>query len=390
MPAVSDTEGLVLNHGTRPFAEVAKGYTRFRNGDVIFAKITPCMENGKIAIATDLSNGIACGSTEFHVLRPRPNILPEYLWHFLRQKSFRENAERHMTGAVGQRRVPIRFLQSSMIPLPPIGEQNRIIAKLTVLLGRTKGARNDLDHVAKLVPRYKQAVLASAFSGELIKQNFLVDTKPLSQAVRTLDQGWSPKCEKISSDNPNDWAVIKTTAVQSINFLPGENKVLPASLAPRPRIQIDIGDVLITRAGPRNRVGITCVVKTTRPRLMLADKIYRLKLREHLADPTFITLMLNSPEALRLIEDIKTGTSDSGLNLTQDKFLGLPLPIPSLAAQYETVQRVGIAFRQIDQILVEATKANALLDRLDEAILAKSFRGALLASDSSKYLMVAE
>ena len=277
-----------------------------------------------------------------------------------------------------------------MIPLPPIGEQNRIIAKLTVLLGRTKGARNDLDHVAKLVPRYKQAVLASAFSGELIKQNFLVDTKPLSQAVRTLDQGWSPKCEKISSDNPNDWAVIKTTAVQSINFLPGENKVLPASLAPRPRIQIDIGDVLITRAGPRNRVGITCVVKTTRPRLMLADKIYRLKLREHLADPTFITLMLNSPEALRLIEDIKTGTSDSGLNLTQDKFLGLPLPIPSLAAQYETVQRVGIAFRQIDQILVEATKANALLDRLDEAILAKSFRGDLLASDSSKYLMVAE
>src|SRR5438045_619195 len=76
MPAVSDVEGVILPHESRPFAEVARGYTRFRDGDVIFAKITPCMENGKIALAAGLTGGIGCGSTEFHVLRARGAVLP--------------------------------------------------------------------------------------------------------------------------------------------------------------------------------------------------------------------------------------------------------------------------------------------------------------------------
>ncbi|RZM07795.1 MAG: type I restriction endonuclease subunit S, partial [Pedobacter sp.] len=70
MPSVSDSLGIITEHLERPFSAVSKGYTRFMNGDVIFAKITPCMENGKIAIAKNLLNGAACGSTEFHVLRP--------------------------------------------------------------------------------------------------------------------------------------------------------------------------------------------------------------------------------------------------------------------------------------------------------------------------------
>lgn len=71
MPAVSDVTGEIESLQTRRFSEVSKGYTHFQSGDVIFAKITPCMENGKIAVARDLTNGLACGSTEFHVLRPR-------------------------------------------------------------------------------------------------------------------------------------------------------------------------------------------------------------------------------------------------------------------------------------------------------------------------------
>src|SRR5216683_4594998 len=65
MPTVSDVDGIILPHDVKQFSEVSKGYTRFRDGDVIFAKITPCMENGKIAIAQGLAGGMACGSTEF-------------------------------------------------------------------------------------------------------------------------------------------------------------------------------------------------------------------------------------------------------------------------------------------------------------------------------------
>ena len=77
MPVVCEQDGIINSHGTRPLEEVWKGYTHFQNDDVIFAKITPCMENGKIAVAGELHNGIACGSTEFHVLRSLGGVLPK-------------------------------------------------------------------------------------------------------------------------------------------------------------------------------------------------------------------------------------------------------------------------------------------------------------------------
>src|SRR4051794_10976749 len=80
MRSVSEVDGTIVGHSAKPFSEVANGYTRFRTGDVIFAKITPCMENGKIAIAKNLIGDRACGSTEFHVIRPKGEILAEYLW----------------------------------------------------------------------------------------------------------------------------------------------------------------------------------------------------------------------------------------------------------------------------------------------------------------------
>src|ERR1039458_4305993 len=167
MPAVSDTDGVILGHDAKPFRDVAKGYTRFRERDVIFAKITPCMENGKSAVATDLHGGMACGSTEFHVLRSKDAILPEYLWRFLRQKTFRDDAERHMTGAVGQRRVPAQYMKDANIPLPSVLEQSRIVAMLGTLFERSKNAREELGHLPRLVQRYREAILASAFRGDL-------------------------------------------------------------------------------------------------------------------------------------------------------------------------------------------------------------------------------
>jgi type I restriction enzyme, S subunit len=302
-------------------------------------------------------------------LKPKPGIDARYIYYALRAINLPDKGySRHM-----------RFLRASYFPICALGEQQRIVTKLDGMLARSTSIRDELDRVPKLVAQYKRAILKAAFSGEIILQDFSGYIRPISQIVRTLDQGWSPKCEDFSSASPEQWAIIKTTAVQPISFLPAENKVLPGSLTPRPRIQIAVGDVLITRAGPRSRVGITCVVKQSRPRLMLADKVYRLKLRDELADPTFVAFMLNSPQALRLIEKMKTGTSDSGLNLTQEKFLGLSIPIPSLPEQRAIVANVETAFHQIDQILAEVTRASALLDRLDKATLAKAFRGELVA-----------
>ncbi len=378
MPAVSAEFGTIEGAVDRPLSDVWKGFTHFADGDVIFAKITPCMENGKIAVARGLTNGLGCGSTEFHVLRSYGSVLPDFLWRFMRQGTFRKDAEASMTGAVGQRRVPTYHLKASELPVPPLAEQRRIVAKLDALTARTARARADLDRIPALTTRYRAAVLAAAFSGDLSAT--LPEQQPVQELIRSLDQGWSPKCDPTPA-LADEWAVIKTTAIQSIWFEEGANKRLPTSLTPREAIELTAGDVLITRAGPRSRVGITCLVRSTRPKLMLCDKAYRLRTDPDRLDPLYLTLMLNAPQALYEIESMKTGISDSGLNLTQGKLLALPVPVPALAEQRRLVRVVEKLFTEIDRLTTEAASARRLLDRLDQAVLAKAFRGELVPQD---------
>lgn len=108
----------------RSVQEVWTGFSYFKENDVLFAKITPCMENGKGAIARGLHNGIGFGSTEFHVLRPNEKISAEFIFYLLANKDVRRIAEGQMTGSGGQRRVPVSFF-SIKTTLPPIDLQNR-------------------------------------------------------------------------------------------------------------------------------------------------------------------------------------------------------------------------------------------------------------------------
>ena len=120
------TDGTIKTTLTKPYKELKyTGYTYFEDNDVIFAKITPCMENGKGAIAINLENGIGFGSTEYHILRPKYGISNSYWIYYLTADSkFRENAARRMTGASGHRRVPEDYIKKYMVSLPPINLQN--------------------------------------------------------------------------------------------------------------------------------------------------------------------------------------------------------------------------------------------------------------------------
>ncbi|MGO4319925.1 restriction endonuclease subunit S, partial [Agrobacterium sp. MCAB5] len=123
---------------------VSKGFTQFVDDDVIFAKITPSMENGKSAVARRVVNATGFGSTEFHVLRSTGAVVPEYLWRFVRRQEFRDNAQQVMSGAVGQQRVPAEYLKSHLLPLPPLPEQRLIVAKADRLINQTMQARAEL------------------------------------------------------------------------------------------------------------------------------------------------------------------------------------------------------------------------------------------------------
>lgn len=173
----------------RKYEDVKKGFTPMVDGDVIFAKITPCMENGKIAVVHSLKNGIAFGSTEFHVLRCNTVVFNTFLFYFLVQKNTRQEAQQYMTGAVGQRRVPKSYLESLQIPLPPLAEQHRIVAKIEELFTALDKGVESLKTAREQLKIYRQAVLKWAFEGKFTS-DVSTGSMPEETNEATLPEGW--------------------------------------------------------------------------------------------------------------------------------------------------------------------------------------------------------
>jgi type I restriction enzyme S subunit len=142
MEAIGEYGGLALEIN-KPIEECGEGFTYFRDGDVLVAKITPCFENGKGALAAGLTNGIGFGTTELHVLRPGLELDPRFLFYVSISDHFRQSGTAEMYGAGGQKRVPEEFIRNMKHPLPPIEEQRAIArfldretAKIDALIGK--------------------------------------------------------------------------------------------------------------------------------------------------------------------------------------------------------------------------------------------------------------
>jgi len=151
MSAVSDEHGTIETPKEIEYSRVSNGYTCFQNGDVIWAKITPCMENGKSAVAKNLLNGFGFGSTEFHVIRSKDKskLLPEFIWILLRLPHVRQAATRYFIGSAGQQRVPAYFLENLRIPVPPLDVQKKVIRLV-------EGGRSKIRQEMEIAARVKE------------------------------------------------------------------------------------------------------------------------------------------------------------------------------------------------------------------------------------------
>lgn len=156
----------------RPWETVKNGYTKFANGDVLIAKITPCFQNRKSAIANNLTSGTGCGSSEFHVLRSNASILDrEYLLLFVKSAWFIAYGIENFKGTAGQQRLGTTELKNCRFPLPPISEQRRIVAKTKKLfeqIDRAEKAYKELS--GPLSERFRQLCLEKAIQGKLVPQ----------------------------------------------------------------------------------------------------------------------------------------------------------------------------------------------------------------------------
>src|SRR5580698_1766326 len=133
MPRISAEYGVPSTHEVRSWGEIKSGFTHFAEGDVALAKITPCFENGKSTIFRGLTGGIGAGTTELHVVRP-VLVSPDYVLIFLKCPHFIESGIPRMTGTAGQKRVPTEYFAHTPFPLPPLAEQDRIVAKVAELM----------------------------------------------------------------------------------------------------------------------------------------------------------------------------------------------------------------------------------------------------------------
>ena len=163
MPSVDARLGKITSPEIRPFSEVRKGYTYFEENDVLFAKISPCMENGKHSIASDLIDSFGFGTTEFHVLRAGSLVIPGWIHKFLRQPKISEEAVEHFSGSVGQQRVPAEYLSNLEILLPPLPEQKRIVGILSDRLTAIDKARAAIEAQLKAAKALPAAYFRQVF-----------------------------------------------------------------------------------------------------------------------------------------------------------------------------------------------------------------------------------
>lgn len=425
MPAVDDETGAIVDKSVvRPLSEVWKGYTHFADRDVIFAKITPCMENGKIAVARDLANGMACGSTEFHVLRSKGSVEPDFLWRFLRRKTYRQVAERSMTGAVGQRRVPRQFLENTELPTPPLAEQKRIVAKLDALNAKSARARAELARVETLVSRYKQAMLSKAFSGELTNEWRgktdvslpEVQKREIAKAVNAAlfsRRGSRTQTHQVDfsiiADVPACWAkgIIAVACDLVVGFAfksdwyvaDGVKLLRGANIAPGKldwsdlksldrsrshefsRYELEAEDIVLAMDRPVISTGLKVARVTKQDQgCLLVQRVARFRGSEYVTQ-NFLWWFLNAPAFLS--HSLARATGSDLPHISGDDISTCPIPLPPLEEQHEIVRRIEAAFTKIDRLAAEAERALELMGKLDEAILAKAFRGELVHQDEN-------
>ena len=152
---------------------------------------------------------------------------------------------------------------------------------------------------------------------------------------------------------------------------------MPDSLEPRPKHEILVGDLLVTRAGPRVRVGICCLVKETRKKLMICDKVYRLRVKKGVILPEYLAIILNAPNVLIEVEKLKSGINDSGVNLTQNKFIQLQIPYPLIEDQKSLTQIVTDKVDSISRLDEDIEKQMLKAEKNKQSILASAFSGEL-------------
>jgi type I restriction enzyme S subunit len=281
------------------------------------------------------------------------------------------------------------LLANSPIVLPPLPEQRAIAAFLDRETAKIDALIAEQERLIELLKEKRQAVISHAVTKGLDPKapmkpsgiEWLGDVpahwevKRLKTLIRSIEQGWSPQCEGAPVESDSEWGVLKAGCANGGTFRPRENKRLPTSLDPLPELGVRRGDLLVSRANTRELVGSAAVAPQDFPRLLICDKLYRLRFAPAVAEPHFFCCFLCSSAARSQIELGATGASASMLNIGQSVILELPVPTPSISEQRNIVAALESRCIKLDSLEREAESAITLLQERRSALISAAVTG---------------
>ena len=370
MAAVDELEGRIARPQLRAYTEVAKGYVPFRDGDVLFAKITPCMQNGKAAVALNLRNGLGFGSTEFHVIRPESEIMAKWVFLFMRQASFRAAAEASFTGTAGQQRVPAAFISSARIPVPPLPEQERIVRLLDAAeeLRRLRAAAD--RRTADLIP-----ALFNDMFGDLSRNAHGSPIIPFSELAQGFRYGTSTKSTVVGKPTlriPN--VIGNTLQLDDLKFVSISEEEYEAW-------RLRDGDLVFVRTnGNADFIGRSAVFDSKEiseaghdpTEFIYASYLIRARLFLDKIEPHYLQQYLRSKDARAEVRK-RARTSAGQYNINTVSLGSIPILVPPLSLQRQFAARVT----EIRALETQQAASRRRLDGLFQSMLHRAFRGEL-------------
>ncbi len=356
--------------------------TEVKAGDLLITCAGPRVRCGVACLVRSTRPRLMMSGKMYRFRVSPDHFDPRYLEAFLLTPAAHTAIDKMKTGGSdsGLNLTHNRF-RPLPVPVAPLKEQQRIMDMVEELLSDLDAAVAALARVQAKLKHYRAAVLNAAVEGALTGGGFRFSLVALRTIIEGLGQGWSPKCDLNREPRDDEWAIIKTTAVQSMQYRDDESKPLPEGLKPRLGIEIKAGDMLMTRKGPRQRAGVACLVRSTRKRRMICDTVYRFRCKVESVQPRYLELALNSPKIVAEIDKRKSGINDSGVSLTHQKLGDVIIPLPTLVEQNAIVEAVEDQLSVIDHLEADLEAKLKSAQALRQSILRHAFTGQLLPQD---------
>lgn len=365
------------SYETQEWCKAKKGHTQFADGDVAFAKISPCFENRKSMMLNNLPNSIGGGTTELIILR-NASINQKYTFWLVSDERFIRGGVQTYSGTVGQQRINMDYVRSYPVPLPPLSEQQRIVERIEELFAKLDEAKERLQEVADSFAVRKAAILHKAFTGELIGKQ-VTELVPLENLVDLIKIGPFGSSLHESDYIENGIPLVNPKHIVQQRIVPQSKISISDEKAEElSSYKLKENDIVLGRRGEMGR----CAPISNREENWICgtgSMIIRLK-KEY--DAKLYSLILGSQATVTYLENSAVGSTLKNLN---EKIVRkIPVPQFSSEEQHEIVRLIDDLLARERSAQQATEQALASIDLMKKSILARAFRGELGTNKASE------